>query len=105
MGRMLPLVLMASIALAAQAPAAATPPAPAAAAFTLPEMRGLIEGIAFRPKTGANDFGAGHRPDRGLRTPAARVRRFSRRDARLLGAFRVAVHEARGALWLRLGAP
>ena len=103
MGRMLPLVLMASIALAAQ-PAAATAAAPAAAAFTLPDMRGLIEGIAFRPKTGAYYLGDVHLRCVWLRTADGRVTRFSAPDDRLLGVFRVAVDEARGALWVSIGA-
>jgi hypothetical protein len=47
---------MASIALAAQAAAASTAPARTETAFVLPGMRGLIEGIAFRPKTLLGDF-------------------------------------------------
>ena len=60
MGRMLPLALIASIALAAQAPPAGAALPRAEAVFTLPDMRGLIEGIAFRPKTGAYYFGDVH---------------------------------------------
>src|SRR4051794_21585363 len=104
MGRMLPLVLSASIALAAQPAAAATTAAGAVAAFTLPDMRGLIEGIAFRPKTGAYYFGDVHLRCVWLRTADGRVTRFSAPDDRLLGVFRVAVDEARGALWVSIGA-
>jgi len=104
MGRMLPLVLMASIALAAQPAAAATIAARAAAAFTLPDMRGLIEGIAFRPKTGAYYLGDVHLRCVWLRTADGRLTRFSAPDDRLLGVFRVTVDEARGALWVSIGA-
>ncbi len=101
---MLPLVLIASIALAAQAPVASTAPARAEAAFVLPEMRGLIEGIAFRPKTGAYYFGDVHLRCVWLRAADGRVTRFSAPDDRLLGVFRVAVDEPRGALWASMGA-
>ena len=101
---MVPLVLIASIALAAQAPVASTAPARAEAAFVLPEMRGLIEGIAFRPKTGAYYFGDVHLRCVWLRAADGRVTRFSAPDDRLLGIFRVAVDESRGALWASMGA-
>ncbi len=104
MGRMLPLALIASIALAAQAPPAGTALPRAEAAFTLPDMRGLIEGIAFRPKTGAYYFGDVHLRCVWLRSADGRVTRFSAPDDRLLGVFRVAVDEARGALWASMGA-
>ena len=67
-------------------------------------MRGLIEGIAFRPATGAYYFGDVHLRCVWLRTPDGRVTRFSAPDDRLLGVFRVAVDEARGALWVSMGA-
>ena len=104
MGRMVPLVLLASIALAAQPTGAATTGARAGAAFTLPDMRGLIEGIAFRPTTGAYYFGDVHLRCVWLRTADGRVTRFSAPDDRLLGVFRLAIDEARGALWVSIGA-
>lgn len=73
-------------------------------AFDLKEMRGLIEGIAFRPKTGAYYFGDVHLRCVWLRTADGRVTRFSAPDDRLLGVFRVAVDEGRGALWASMGA-
>ena len=101
-----PVVLAAS--LVAQSPQPAPPAAasgpPATAAFALPDARGLIEGIAFRPKTGAYYFGDVHLRCVWLRTPDGRVTRFSAPDDRLLGVFRVAVDEARGALWVSMGA-
>ena len=95
---MLPLVLVAAIALAAQIPAVNRVPARAVAAFTLPEMRGLIEGIAFRSKTGAYYFGDVHRRCVWVRAADCRVTRFGAPDDRLVGVFRVGVDEARGAL-------
>jgi sugar lactone lactonase YvrE len=81
---------------------AATPPA--RQAFVLPAMTGLVEGIAFRPKTGAYYFGDVRQRAVWLRTKDGRVSRFSAPDDRLLGVFRVEVDEARGALWLAMGA-
>jgi sugar lactone lactonase YvrE len=101
---MLPLVLIAAIALVAQAPVAGTAPVRVEAAFALPDMRGLIEGIAFRPETGAYYFGDVHLRCVWMRSADARVTRFSAPDDRLLGVFRVAVDEARGALWVSMGA-
>jgi sugar lactone lactonase YvrE len=101
-----PVVLAAS--LVAQSPQPAPPAAasgpPATVDFALPDARGLIEGIAFRPKTGAYYFGDVHLRCVWLRTPDGRVTRFSAPDDRLLGVFRVAVDEARGALWVSMGA-
>ena len=88
-----------------QSPSAPSSPAPTVeVAFALPEMTGLIEGVAFRPKTGAYYFGDVHRRCVWLREPDGRVTRFSAADDRLLGIFRVAVDEARGALWVSMGA-
>jgi hypothetical protein len=103
---LLPVVLAAS--LVAPLPQTA-PPVPASgpkatAAFDLPQMRGLIEGIAFRPKTGAYYFGDVHQRCVWLRTVDGRVTRFTAPDDRLLGLFRVEVDEARGALWASMGA-
>jgi sugar lactone lactonase YvrE len=101
---MLPLVLIASIAFAAQALGASTAAPRAEAAFVLPEMRGLIEGIALRPKTGAYYFGDVHLRCVWQRAADGRVTRFSAPDDRLLGVFRIAIDEARGALWVSMGA-
>ena len=88
---LMPVVLAAS--LVAQSPV-----------FELPDMRGLIEGIAFRPKTGAYYFGDVRLRCVWLRAADGRVTRFSTPDDRLLGVFRIAVDEARGALWVSMGA-
>jgi sugar lactone lactonase YvrE len=67
-------------------------------AFTLPDMTGLIEGIAWREKTG--DFFFGDVYDRAvwLRTPDKKVRRFTATDA-AFGIFGLVVDEEHGALW------
>ena len=101
-----PVVLAASLVAQSPQPAppAATSGPTATAAFTLSDTRSLIEGIAFRPKTGAYYFGDVHLRCVWLRTADGRVTRFSAPDDRLLGVFRVAVDEARGALWVSMGA-
>jgi sugar lactone lactonase YvrE len=86
----------------AATPSAAGPKAEIA--FSLPQMTGLVEGIAFRPKTGAYYFGDVHQRCVWLRTADGRVARASAPDDRLLGIFRVAVDEARGALWVSMAA-
>ena len=101
---MFPLAALASMALAAQAPAVTPAPARAQAAFALPDMRGLIEGIAFRSKTGAYYFGDVRLRCVWMRAADGRVTRFSEPDDRLLGVFRIGVDEARGALWVSMGA-
>jgi sugar lactone lactonase YvrE len=73
-------------------------------AFTLPAMTGLVEGIAYRPKTGAYYFGDVHQRCVWLRAKDGAVSRFNAADDRLLGVFRVEVDEQRGALWLAMGA-
>lgn len=101
-------VLVATLAAAGgQAPAPPAAPAPgprADAAFILPQMTGLVEGIAFRPKTGAYYFGDVHLRCVWLRAADGTVTRFTAPDDRLLGIFRVAVDESRGALWASMGA-
>jgi sugar lactone lactonase YvrE len=107
---MLPLltgfVALALVLQAAPEPSA-VPPAPpklATPAFVLPAMTGLVEGIAYRPKTGAYYFGDVRLRCVWMRDPAGTVTRFSARDDRLLGIFRVAVDEARGTQWASMGA-
>ena len=76
-------------------------------AFSLPGMTGLIEGIAWREKTGEFFFGDVHHRGVWVRTPAgkdskdrdAKVRRFTPEDAELWGVFGLAVDEANGVLW------
>lgn len=67
-------------------------------AFTLPDMTGLIEGIAWREKTGDFFFGDVHHRAVWLRTKDKKVRQFSADDA-AFGIFGLAVDEAGGALW------
>ena len=68
-------------------------------AFTLPEMTGLIEGIAWRAKTNAFFFGDVHLRTVWLRTADKKVRRFTTADEAVFGVFGLAVDEERGALW------
>lgn len=91
---------------AAPAPPAAPPPPPKLAmpAFVLPGMTGLVEGIAYRPKTGAYYFGDVRLRCVWMRDASGTLTRFSAPDDRLLGIFRVTVDEARGALWASMGA-
>ena len=85
--------------------APATAPGPLAeSAFVLPAMTGLVEGIGHRPKTGAFYFGDVRLRCVWMRAADGTVTRFSAADDRLLGVFRVAVDEARGALWASMGA-
>jgi sugar lactone lactonase YvrE len=68
-------------------------------AFTLPDMTGVIEGIAWREKTGDFFFGDVHNRAVWLRTKDQKVRRFSPEDENVFGVFGLAVDEERGALW------
>ena len=68
-------------------------------AFTVPEMTGLIEGIAWREKTGDFFFGDVHHRVVWLRTKDKKVRRFSPQDDTIFGIFGIAVDEERGTLW------
>ena len=101
-------VLVATLAVGAwqtpAAPASSAPAPKAEPAFSLPQMTGLVEGIAFRPKTGAYYFGDVHLRCVWLRAADGTVTRFTATDERLLGIFRVAVDEARGTLWASMGA-
>ena len=67
-------------------------------AFTLPEVTGLIEGIAWREKTGDFFFGDVHSRTVWLRTSDKKVRQFAGDDA-VFGIFGLAVDEAGGSLW------
>lgn len=68
-------------------------------AFTLPEMTGLIEGIAWREKTGDFFFGDVYHRAVWLRTKDKKIQRFTADDDAVFGVFGLAVDEARGALW------
>jgi hypothetical protein len=104
--RMVPLLALVLAVHASVAAQVATPPAGPLAepAFVLPAMTGLVEGIGFRPKTKGYYFGDVHRRCVWLRSADGQVTRFSPPDDRLLGIFRVAVDEGRGALWASMGA-
>jgi sugar lactone lactonase YvrE len=68
-------------------------------AFELPNVSGLIEGIGWRAATDSYYFGDVNERCIWLRTREGAVTRFGPPDDRLLGVFRVAVDESRGALW------
>jgi hypothetical protein len=73
--------------------------------FSLPDMTGVIEGIAWREKTGAFYFGDPHHRCVWVRTPAkekrgeATVKRFTPEGEGLLGVLGLVVDEDRGTLW------
>ncbi len=69
-------------------------------AFMLPDMTGLIDGIAAREKTGEFFFGDVHLRCVWVRAPDGKVRKFSEDGAGdLLGVFGLAIDEANGTLW------
>ncbi len=76
-------------------------------AFSVPGMTGVIEGIAWREKTGEFFFGDAHHRCVWVRTPAAKdsknreakIRRFTPEDSELWGVLGLAVDEANGVLW------
>jgi len=72
-------------------------------AFSLREVTGLIEGIAWRPKDGAFFFGDVNGRAVWIRTAAeakdGKPRRFTPEGDKLLGVFGLAVDEANGVLW------
>jgi len=68
-------------------------------AFTVPEMTGVIEGVAWREKTGDFFFGDVYNRAVWLRTKDKKVRRFSAEDDAVFGMFGLAVDEESGALW------
>ena len=67
--------------------------------FELPAMTGIIEGIAFRAKTGEYFFGDARHRCIWIRRPDGTVQRFSPADAGLLGVFGLTIDEAPGSLW------
>ncbi len=73
--------------------------------FSVRGVTGVIEGIAWREKTGTFYFGDPHHRCVWVRPPAtdkrgeAEVRRFTPEGDDLLGVFGLAVDEERGALW------
>ena len=72
-------------------------------AFSLPGMTGVIEGVAWREKTGEFFFGDPHHRGVWVRTPGAKgdaqVRRFTPEGEELWGVLGLAVDEANGVLW------
>lgn len=68
-------------------------------AFSLPQMTGLIEGIAWREKTGDFFFGDVFNRAIWLRSKDGKIRRFTAEDEAVLGIFGLVVDEVRGALW------
>ncbi|MBI3886395.1 MAG: SMP-30/gluconolactonase/LRE family protein [Opitutae bacterium] len=69
------------------------------AAFTLPDMTGIIEGIAHRAATGEFFFGDVHNRCVWRRDAAGRLSKFSAATDELLGVFGVAIDEHRHALY------
>jgi len=65
----------------------------------LPGRTGIVEGIAFREKTGDLFLGDVHHRCIWRRDRAGQLTRFSAEDEALLGIFGLALDEARGALW------
>jgi hypothetical protein len=65
----------------------------------LPGRTGILEGIAFRPRTGDLFLGDVHHRCIWRRDRDGQVFRFSAEDEELLGIFAVAVDEPRNTLW------
>lgn len=65
----------------------------------LPGRTGLIEGLAFRDRTGDLFLGDVHRRCLWRRDRDGRVTRFSAEDEELLGVFGLALDESRQTLW------
>jgi hypothetical protein len=72
---------------------------PGEIAFTLPGMTGLVDGIAFREKTGEYFFGDVHLRCVWVRTTDGQVRKFTESENEVFGIFGLMVDEASGALW------
>ena len=68
-------------------------------AFSLRSVTGLIEGIAWREKTGRFYFGDVNQRTVWLRDKEGALQRFTPEGDELLGVFGLAVDEANGALW------
>lgn len=67
--------------------------------FELPQMTGIIEGIAQQPRTGDYFFSDVHHRCVWVRQVDGTVRRFSPSGAGLLAVMGLAVDETRGSLW------
>lgn len=72
--------------------------------ISLPGRTGIIEGIAWRARTG--DLFLGDVRHRGIwrRDREGRINRFSTEDESLLGIFGLAIDETRGLLWAAMSA-
>jgi len=70
----------------------------------LPGHKGLIEGIAFRDRTGDVFFGDAHLRGIWRRDRTGKVTRFSGEDEDLLGIFGLALDEPRRELWAAMTA-
>jgi hypothetical protein len=68
-------------------------------AFTLRDVTGLLEGMAWRAKTGEFYFADMHARTVWRRDKTGALQRFTAEDERLLGIFALAFDEAAGALW------
>jgi sugar lactone lactonase YvrE len=68
-------------------------------AFTLRDVTGLIEGIAWREKTGEFYFGDVNGRAVWTKNKDGTLKRFTSEKEELLGVFGLAVDEARGTLW------
>lgn len=70
----------------------------------LPGRTGIIEGIAFRPRTGDLFFGDVHHRCIWRRDRTGQVVRFTAEDDELLGIFGLAIDEERNTLWATMTA-
>ena len=78
---------------------------PGEVAFTLPGMTGIVEGLAWRARTGEFFFGDVHNRCVWVRAPGGGVRRFTpENEPALLGVFGLAVDEDRRAIWAAMSA-
>jgi sugar lactone lactonase YvrE len=68
-------------------------------AFTLRDVTGLIEGIAWRQKTGEFYFSDVHHRAVWVRNKDGTLRRFTPEGDELLGVFGIAADESNGILW------
>ncbi|MSU65543.1 MAG: hypothetical protein EXS38_05460 [Opitutus sp.] len=73
-------------------------------AFSLRDVTGLIEGIAWREKTGEFYFGDVNGRAVWQRNPDGTLKRFTAENEEILGVFGLAVDEAGGALWAAMSA-
>ena len=70
----------------------------------LPGRTGIIEGIAFRPRTGDVFLGDVHHRGIWRRDRIGQITRFTADDEELLGIFGLALDEPRGGLWAAMAA-